>query len=509
MRDCEAFWDHELRSFPCGGGCSRLWVVRTRTGEAGISSLRILLDRSWCAGNGLPANLDRPPLGALWRAAMDQDPCERRLQNGADRDAWRLLVEPVSAAGDHAGAVAALCAEGEPWTGSVTFWVRAFARKLAPLLDSLQPALACGAGLPSDPGQASLFPLEFRPASGASDVAKSGPPTVSLPQPVFVDGVPGVVGVSREMTDCCREVVSVAGSQVNVLLHGESGTGKEVLARAVHRLGPRRDRRFIGVNCAALPETLFERELFGHKAGAFTGAGKEKIGLLEAADGGTFFLDEIGDMPASLQIKLLRVMQEKRLRRIGELRSRSVDVRFVAASHKDLEAEIAAGRFRLDLYYRLKVVQITIPPLRLRPEDLTHLLAHMLVRRGRAPESVEVTETALAALQAYRWPGNVRELENEVLRWLALSPGESVMALDQLSVAVQRAAGRSVDPADLATLRPMEEATELLERFLIRKAIGASGGLKSVAAKRLGLSRQGLYKKIRRYGMRDLLQAAR
>jgi DNA-binding NtrC family response regulator len=186
-----------------------------------------------------------------------------------------------------------------------------------------------------------------------------------------------------------------------------------------------------------------------------------------------------------------------------------VDVRFVAASHKTLEDEIAAGRFRLDLYYRLKVVQISIPPLRIRPEDLAHLLAHMFVRKGRSPETVAVSEPALAALQGYRWPGNVRELENEVQRWLALFPREPVMELDQLSEAVQRSTGRSVDPADLATLRPMVEATELLERFLIRKAIGASDGMKSVAARRLGLSRQGLYKKIRRYGMCDLLHAAR
>ena len=509
MGDCDAFWEHELRSFPFGGEGSRLWVVRTRTAGGGRAALGILLDRAWRGAGEAPTGGDRPPLGALWRAAVDHEPTARSLQGPAGGTAWRLVVEPVPGGGDPGGAVAVVCAEGQPWTESVAAWVRAFARKLAPLLDRLAPAPGCHAAAAADPRQACLFPLDVAPPGAARVVRGDGPCAVPLPYPVFVDGVPGVVGISREMTDCCREVVSVADSQVNVLLHGESGTGKEVLARAVHRLGPRRDHRFIGINCAALPETLFESELFGHKAGAFTGAGKEKIGLLEAADGGTFFLDEIGDMPAALQIKLLRVMQERRLRRIGELRSRPVDVRFVAASHKDLEAEIVAGRFRLDLYYRLKVVQITIPPLRQRPEDLTHLLAHMLGRRGRAPDSLEVAESALAALQAYRWPGNVRELENEVQRWLALYPNRPLMELDQLSVAVQRAAGRSVDPADLATLRPMDEATELLERFLIRKAIGASGGLKSVAAKRLGLSRQGLYKKIRRYGMRDLLHAAR
>jgi transcriptional regulator with PAS, ATPase and Fis domain len=310
------------------------------------------------------------------------------------------------------------------------------------------------------------------------------------------------------MQSCCASLKAVAESQVNVLIHGESGTGKEVLARAVHELGARRAKRFLGVNCAALPESLFESELFGHKAGAFTGAGKEKTGLLEAADGGTFFLDEIGDMPIALQIKLLRVMQERTLRRIGELRSRKVDLRFVAASHKDLQAEILAGRFRLDLYYRLNVVQLRIPPLRQRPEDVAHLLAHLLRRKGADPTALRIAPDALDALQRYRWPGNVRELENEVLRWLALHGGAERIELEQLSVCVQKAAGRSVDPDDLGTLRPMEEATELLERYLIRKAIGASEGRKSDAARRLGLSRQGLYKKIKRYGMSDLVNGA-
>ncbi|HRX51086.1 MAG TPA: sigma 54-interacting transcriptional regulator, partial [Candidatus Krumholzibacteria bacterium] len=288
----------------------------------------------------------------------------------------------------------------------------------------------------------------------------------------------------------------------------ESGTGKEVLARTVHEGSARREAPFIGVNCAALPETLFESELFGHKAGAFTGAGREKTGLLEAAHGGTFFLDEIGDMPLALQIKLLRVMQERRLRRIGDLRDRAVDVRFVAASHRDLDAEVAAGNFRLDLFYRLKVVRLVIPPLRRRPEDIAPLLAWFLDRAGRDPQSVQLAPEALDALQSYRWPGNVRELENEVARWLALHGREPVLRAEHLSLDVRKALDPSADPADLGTLRPMDEATVLLERYLIRKAIEACRGRKSDAARRLGLSRQGLYKKIRRYGMVDLLQPA-
>ncbi len=448
-------------------------------------------------------------MGSLWRCVSDQIRIETKLDTDGERAPWRLVVEPVAGTGCCRGAVAVACVDEGSWPGAIAIWARDFAQSLGPMLDRLPSADTCAVGVVVGNTQPCLFSTDPYKLGTSKRIIPRGPKTVTLPQPLYVDGVPGVVGVSRELISCCGEVAAVADSQVNVLLHGESGTGKEILARAIHRLGSRHDRRFIGVNCAALPESLFESELFGHKAGAFTGAGKEKIGLLEAADGGTFFLDEIGDMPMALQIKLLRVMQEKRLRRIGELRSRSVDVRFVAATHKNIEDEIAAGRFRLDLYYRLKVVQISIPPLRTRPEDLVHLLAHMFVRRGRAPETISVAESALAALQGYRWPGNVRELENEVQRWLALFPGRPVLELDQLSDAVQRSTGRSVDPADLGTLRPMEEATELLERFLIRKAIGASGGLKSVAARRLGLSRQGLYKKIRRYGMCDLLHAAR
>ncbi|MBK9303029.1 MAG: sigma 54-interacting transcriptional regulator [bacterium] len=492
------FWDEELRAYPHGGSASRVWVVRG--GRCDGAALTLLLDHGW-RQDGAAAVPAAPPLGLLWRAAAEGEPGERSWR--ADGRAWRLEAVPVPGDGGPAGALALCCAEEEPWLTAVRDWSRRLAARLAPVLGSLGPAPGGGGPLEDARRQPSLFDWPVAPGPRPAACA-----AVALPRPAAVPGIPDVVGVSREIAECCRAVQAVAGSNVNVLLHGESGTGKEILARAVHRLGPRRSRGFIGVNCAALPETLFESELFGHQAGAFTGAGKEKSGLLEAADGGTFFLDEIGDMPLALQIKLLRVMQERKLRRLGELRSRAVDVRFIAASHKDLAGEIAAGRFRLDLYFRLKVVQIAIPPLRHRPEDVAHLLSHVLQRRGADPARLAVAPDALAALQAYRWPGNVRELENEAQRWLALHPGAEVIELDQLSAEIRQAAGRSVDPADLATLRPMDEATELLERYLIRKAICACDGRKSTAARRLGLSRQGLYKKIRRYGMGDLLHAA-
>ena len=498
----QTFWDEELRGFPHGGSGSRVWVVRG--GAHGDGALTLMLQHGWQPERSqtAPPTL---PLGLLWRAAVDGEPAARSWRDG--ERAWQMETLPVPGAAGPAGALALACADEEPWLDAVRDWCRRLAARLGPVLGNLEPAPGCGGPLADARRQPSLF--EWPAAAGvrgAGCAPAAG--AVALPRPAAVPGIPDVVGVSREITECCRAVQAVAASNVNVLLHGESGTGKEILARAVHRLGPRRARGFVGVNCAALPETLFESELFGHQAGAFTGAGKEKSGLLEAADGGTFFLDEIGDMPLALQIKLLRVMQERKLRRLGELRSRAVDVRFVAASHKDLAGEIEAGRFRLDLYFRLKVVQIAIPPLRHRPEDITHLLAHMLQRRGAEAARVAVAPDALAALQAYRWPGNVRELENEAQRWLALHPGAEVIELDQLSAEIRQSAGRSVDPADLATLRPMDEATELLERYLIRKAISACDGRKSTAARRLGLSRQGLYKKIRRYGMGDLLQAA-
>jgi two-component system response regulator HydG len=317
-----------------------------------------------------------------------------------------------------------------------------------------------------------------------------------------------MVASSREMLACCEAALSVASTSVNVLIHGESGTGKEVLAKTIHEGSRRREGPFIGVNCAALPETLFESELFGHKAGAFTGAGREKLGLLEAAHGGTFFLDEIGDMPLALQIKLLRVVQERKLRRIGELRDRSVDVRFISASHRDLDEEVKQGRFRLDLFYRLKVVRLVIPALRYRPEDVAPLLSWFLERQGCDITEYGITPGALKALQSYRWPGNIRELENEVSRWLALHGRERVLRVEHLSLELRKSVDISADPADLGTLRPMGEATQLLEQYLIRKAIDTCRGKKSDAARRLGLSRQGLYKKIRRYGMLDLLQPA-
>ncbi len=508
------FWEDELRTFPRPdpeGGCA-LWVAR-REGEGERETLRLLYAPTWAARSWAP------PLGRLWRAVETGCAAEGAWQprgKAAPRQTHvagqlarpTLWVEPLRRDQTVLGAMALAYDATPPWGETVRLWGRHLAARVGPLLDRLPPCPGLSPGV-SHERQLLLFPLPPPQSAPHASRSPSGRAGLALPRPVCVPGVPGAVGVGEAFRACCAQAMAVAAAGVSVILQGESGTGKEILARAIHLGSPRHARPFIGVNCAAFPETLFESELFGHRAGAFTGAASEKIGLLEAANGGTFFLDEIGDMPVALQIKLLRVMQEKRVRRIGDLESRPVDLRWIAATNKDLISEINAGRFRLDLYYRLKVVRIAIPPLRSRPEDVPHLLAFFLRRHGGDPERHRLEPDVLAALQAWRWPGNARELENEALRLLALHGGEELIRLAHLSPELQAAAGRTVDPEDLATLRTLDAAGALLERYLIGKAIEVCGGRKAAAARRLGLSRQGLYKKIRRHGLVDLLAGTR
>ncbi|MGH7680911.1 MAG: sigma 54-interacting transcriptional regulator, partial [Candidatus Eiseniibacteriota bacterium] len=234
----------------------------------------------------------------------------------------------------------------------------------------------------------------------------------------------GLVGRSPSILALGERILALAPSRATVFIHGETGTGKELIARALHRQGPRSDRPFLPHNFAAIPDSLVESELFGHARGAFTGAHADRAGLFEMADGGTLFLDEIGDASPSVQSRLLRVLQEGELRRVGDARIRRVDVRVVAATHRDLAADVRAGRFRADLYYRLHILTITAPSLRERPEDLPVLVAHILGRfRGR-PEARAITEGALRRLERHPWPGNVRELEAAMERAVhALEPG--------------------------------------------------------------------------------------
>ena len=303
-----------------------------------------------------------------------------------------------------------------------------------------------------------------------------------------------VIGASPAFEQVLRMVEKVAPTGSTVLLTGETGTGKEVIADAIHELSPRAERRLVKVHCAAIPATLLESELFGHTRGAFTGAVREKPGLFEAADGGTIFLDELGEIPQEMQVKLLRVLQTGEVQRIGETRTRRVDVRVIAATHRDLEVEVAQGRFREDLFYRLNVIPLLVPPLRLRGDDVL-LLAQRFLERERTERGRTQVEgfspEALAALRAHAWPGNVRELENAVERAAALAEGP-LIGLDDLPEAV-RGGGVAAEPA-LA----LPEAVTLAEaeRILIRHALDATGGNKKEAARRLGIGLATLYRKL-------------
>ncbi|PRP91070.1 Transcriptional regulatory protein ZraR [Enhygromyxa salina] len=303
----------------------------------------------------------------------------------------------------------------------------------------------------------------------------------------------GMVGSAKSMQRVFRLVDRLADSDVPVVIYGESGTGKELVARAIHDAGARAEMPFVAENCGAIPETLLESVLFGHVRGAFTGAHGPRPGLFEAADGGTIFLDEIGETSPAMQTKLLRVLQEGEIRRLGETKARKVDVRVIAASNRDLDAMVGAGEFRQDLFYRINVVKLDLPPLRDRREDVPALIEHFLGRyRREGDEPLQISASALRKLTRYPWPGNVRELENEVQRWLALC--EDRVMPDDLSPAIEGSSVDVEDPDDLE-LRPR---IDRLERELIARAMERTRGNQTQAAQLLGLSRYGLQKKLKR-----------
>ena len=318
----------------------------------------------------------------------------------------------------------------------------------------------------------------------------------------------GIIGESPAMQRVFDLTQKVAETATTVLLTGETGTGKDVIARAVHYSGERRERPFVAQNCGALPDTLLESELFGHKRGAFTGATEDKKGLFEAADGGTIFLDEIGETQPSMQVRLLRVLQDGEIRPLGGSQSRRVDVRVVAATNRDLVKEVEKGGFREDLFYRLKVVEIQLPPLRDRPEDVP-ALAHEFLDRANERMGRQLTgftNSAMDLLVAAPWPGNVRQLENEIERAVALSgadaaaiTGNSLSAeLRQVSVPAGRPAPASAVSEDW----DLNGAVERLKDRMIREALREEGS-KSGAAQRLGIPRQSLQKMIKRLAISD------
>jgi transcriptional regulator with GAF, ATPase, and Fis domain len=308
-----------------------------------------------------------------------------------------------------------------------------------------------------------------------------------------------IIGQSPSMLDLFRLLDRVTDTNLPVVIEGESGTGKELVARAIHFHGPRKEKPFVSENCAAIPETLLESALFGHVRGAFTGADRDARGLFSVAHGGTLFLDEVADMSPAMQGKLLRVLQEGEFHRVGGERAEKVDVRVVVASNRNLGELVEAGKFRKDLFYRLSVVRLHLPPLRERRQDIPLLLRHFLERYAEQTQTPpKVVETAaLACLCAYTWPGNVRELENECARASAFS-GASI-GLADLSPHVQRGQDPIDAIRDEADSLRLRQRVERLERQLIREAMNRSNGNQTKASLLLGLSRFGLQKKLRRY----------
>jgi two-component system response regulator AtoC len=309
-----------------------------------------------------------------------------------------------------------------------------------------------------------------------------------------------IVGHSAAMQEIFATIMRVAPTRATVLLAGESGVGKDLIARAIHHHSPRRDRPFVKINCTALPENLMESELFGFEKGAFTGAVAAKPGKFEQGDTGTVFLDEIGDVPGSIQVKLLRVLQEREFERLGSNKVRRIDVRIVAATNRDLRAALEDGTFREDLYYRLNVVPISIPPLRERKEDIPFLAGHFVEKlsRNTGVEVGAISEAAIRKLMEYHWPGNVRELENVIERSLVLSTSPRLEADD-----IKLDTGRAGREPLAETFLPDGVTLDEHEQSIIREALRRADGNKSQAARLLGLTRNALRYRLSQMGMED------
>lgn len=313
-----------------------------------------------------------------------------------------------------------------------------------------------------------------------------------------------IVGNSPAMQTVFNLMKRIVKTDSTVLVMGESGTGKEVVAKAIHFNSHRKEKPFIAVHCGAIPETLLESELFGHMKGSFTGAHKDKIGKFEAANGGSIFLDEIGTMPLQLQSKLLRVLQEQEVERIGSTRPVKIDIRVISATNQQLEDEVRKGTFREDLYYRLNVIPLLIPPLRERVSDILPLVRHFMVKycEEMTRPNLTITKEALEAMERYDWPGNVRELENAVERSVALTEGEQITLMD-LPSNISKLYGQ----AELLSPRVTEKGIDLvkavndIERKMIVEALAIAGGVKARAAALLRLNRTTLVEKMKRLGM--------
>jgi DNA-binding NtrC family response regulator len=332
--------------------------------------------------------------------------------------------------------------------------------------------------------------------------AQSGAPAAQ----VFADEVtsrePQLLGVSESMREVQKRLGRAAAANATVLITGETGTGKEIAARVLHRASARVSGPFVAVNCAAIPDELLESELFGHGKGAFTGAQSDRRGRVEEAHGGTLFLDEIGDMPLPMQAKLLRVLQERQVTPLGTNRLVTVDVRVVAATHRDLASMVEAGTFRQDLLFRLNVIPLHMPPLRERVADILPLAEHFLAGASSDVARKHLSADAQRLLATFAWPGNVRELANAIERASALAPGQVLTRDDFAFLTATKDNADDAIPAALLEL-PLPQAVAQLERALIVHALSASGGNRAEAARRLGISRQSLYTRMAAQGMSE------
>jgi two-component system response regulator AtoC len=302
-----------------------------------------------------------------------------------------------------------------------------------------------------------------------------------------------IIGSSPAMQEIFATIMRVAPTRATVLLAGESGVGKDMIARAIHQHSPRKDRPFVKINCTAIPENLMESELFGYEKGAFTGANISKPGKFEQANTGTVMLDEIGDVPASVQVKLLRILQEREFERLGSNKTQQTDVRVIAATNVDLRAALEQGTFREDLYYRLNVVPMNIPPLRERKEDIPYLVDHFVKKFGG-----EISEGALERLVSYHWPGNVRELENVIERSILLAKGPRVEADD---IKIESGIGRARPAFSAEAFLPEGMTLDQYEQSIIREALKRANGNKSQAARLLGLTRNALRYRLTQMGI--------
>jgi two-component system, NtrC family, response regulator HupR/HoxA len=339
--------------------------------------------------------------------------------------------------------------------------------------------------------------IEHMLGEAALDVAAALRERDGNGEPVRRTGYAGIIGTAPAMLELYSLLDRVAPSDSTVLIQGENGTGKELVARAIHDRSPRREHRFVVTNCSAFNDNLLDSELFGHKRGAFTGAVADKAGLFEIADLGTFFMDEIGDMSPTLQVKVLRVLQEGTFNRVGDTETRKVDVRIIAATNRDLSAMVAAGQFREDLFYRINVINVTLPPLRERREDVPVLIDYFLGRHRRNGRPKRLTHDCQAQMLAYPWPGNVRELENEIERLVVLAGDSPAIDAPLLSPRIRQFTPAEEEPAyDTGSL---PAAVEALERKMIGAAIRRHGGNKTRAAEELKVSRRNLIRLVQKY----------